>query len=53
MEERAEAERVEAILGQSELLANRDGDPLHAQRVTRGVGILGLDRGVQALDRLE
>ena len=44
---------VELLPLEPELLAEGDRDPLHALRVARGVRILGVDRGVQALDRVE
>src|SRR5919201_3359638 len=53
VEETAESHRVEAVRGNTELLRNRERDPLHARRVPRRVGILRVDGGVEALDRLE
>src|SRR5919109_163366 len=53
VEERGVAEHVEALRRKPELLADRERDRLHALRVSGGIGVLGLDRGVQRLDRLE
>ena len=49
----AEAHRIDPVRRQTELLGDRDRDALHARGVPRRVGILGVDRRVQALDRLE
>src|SRR5439155_20385082 len=53
VEEGAEAQRIETLLRQVQLLADRYRDALDPQGVAGGVGILGLDGRVQALDRLE
>jgi hypothetical protein len=53
VEETREAEQIEALAPEPQLLAEADGDPLHPQRVAGGVRVLRVDRGVEALDRLE
>ena len=53
VEEARVAEHGQPVGRKAELRAERDDDPADALRVTGGVGILRLDRRVQALDRLE
>ena len=53
VEERAEADRVEAVGRQLEFLGDGEGHLLDPLRVAGGVRVLGLDGRVQRLDRLE
>jgi hypothetical protein len=53
VEEAGEAEDVELLAVEPELLAQGDRDPLYPLRVPCGVGILGVHRRVEARDRLE
>ena len=53
VEEPAETNRVEPIRRHAELRCDREGDALNPRRVPRGVRILRVDGGVEALDRLE
>ena len=53
VEEGAEAERVQALRRELELLAQCERDPLHTERVAGRVRVLCLDGRIQALDRLQ
>src|SRR2546423_5930555 len=53
VEEGPESQRVQARGRELELLPERERDLLYPQRVAGGVRVLGLDGGIEALDRLE
>jgi len=53
VEERPEAERIDPVAGELELLAERERDLLDTLGVARRIRVLRLDGRVQRLDRLE
>ena len=53
VEEAAESNRVEPVARQAQLFRDRKRDALHACRVAGRVGVLRVDRRIEALDRFE